>query len=203
MNDRLCIDLCSGLGGFSQAFVDAGWDVVRIDIERKFRPTIQADAGCLPLRDEVGPEIILASPPCEKFSVASLSHYWRPHRGHFVPRNREAEDALRLVRRIKDEIRRLAPKKWLMENPRGMLRSLTSDPTFTITLCQYGDFRMKPTDIWGNLDFGAKKCSTQDPCHERAPRGAKTGTQGLKDSAERAKMPYGLSQAVLEAVSQP
>ena len=31
MIENLCIDLCSGWGGFSEAFVKAGWNVVRIE----------------------------------------------------------------------------------------------------------------------------------------------------------------------------
>ena len=64
-------------------------------------------------------------------------------------------------------------------------------PRFTITYCQYGDTRMKPTDIWTNHpnpDF-LPACHNGDPCHVRAPRGAKTGTQGLKGSVERSRIP--------------
>ena len=32
-------------------------------------------------------------------------------------------------------------------------------------------------------------CKNGDKCHEAAPRGAKTGTQGLKNSKERARIP--------------
>ena len=46
----MILDLCSGLGGASQAFVDANDEVVRIDIDRGFKPTIQADVQYLPIR---------------------------------------------------------------------------------------------------------------------------------------------------------
>ena len=50
---------------------------------------------------------------------------------------------------------------------------------------------MKPTDIWTNhRNPGFKPpCHNGDPCHERAPRGSKKGTQGLKNSIERSKIP--------------
>ena len=194
---NLCIDLCSGLGGFSQAFVDAGWDVVRIDIDRKFRPTIQADAGMLPLKDGLSPDVLLASPPCQTFSVASMSHHWLKSG---VPKTQAAKDALVLVKNIMSEIKRLKAQKWLMENPRGMLRKLIQDPTTTITLCQYGDFRQKPTDLWGTIDLGWKRCSPSDSCHEPAPRGAHTGTQRIRSPETRASMKV-LSKPILEAVT--
>ena len=64
-------------------------------------------------------------------------------------------------------------------------------PRYTITYCQYGDNRMKPTDIWTNYPNPNFKpmCKNGDSCHEKAPRGSKTGIQGLKNSKERSKIP--------------
>ena len=61
----------------------------------------------------------------------------------------------------------------------------------TVTYCQYGDTRMKPTDIWTNHPDPQFKpaCHNGDPCHTRASRGAKTGTQGLDGAIERARIP--------------
>lgn len=93
------------------------------------------------------------------------------------------------------------PTLWLMENPRAMMRNLVP-PQYvreTVTWCQYGDMVMKPTDLWGNLlltRFDVRSCKNGDPCHEAAPRGAKTGTQGKKDAAARGKIPYGLALEV-------
>ena len=64
-------------------------------------------------------------------------------------------------------------------------------PRYTVTYCQYGDERMKPTDIWTNHPAPCFKprCKNGDPCHVSAPRGARTGTQGLKGSKERSVIP--------------
>lgn len=64
-------------------------------------------------------------------------------------------------------------------------------PRYTITYCQYGDTRMKPTDIWTNYPNPNFKpmCKNRDKCHVAAPRGSKTGTQGLQNSIERSKIP--------------
>lgn len=47
-------------------------------------------------------------------------------------------------------------------------------PRYTITYCQYGDTRMKPTDIWTNHPNPSFKppCSNGDSCHKPAPRGS-------------------------------
>jgi site-specific DNA-cytosine methylase len=194
---KLCLDLCSGLGGFSQAFKDApGWEVVTVDIDRSFKPVVQADASRLPFRDGLQPDVILASPPCEKFSVESVSRYWK--RGRPGP---EAERAGKLVRGILSEIERLQPVSWILENPDGMLKRIIGRPRWVITLCKYGARHQKRTALWGTVErFRAKKCHNGDPCHEPAPRGSRSGVQGLSSSAVRARMPLGLSKAVLDAV---
>ena len=60
---------------------------------------------------------------------------------------------------------------------------------------------MKPTDIWTNLDWKPKAmCKNGQPCHEAAPRGSKTGTQGLKNNYERSKIPYFLSREIIHTI---
>lgn len=73
-------------------------------------------------------------------------------------------------------------------------------PRYTVTYCQYGDTRMKPTDIWTNHPYPNFKppCHYGDPCHVPAPRGSKTGTQGLKNSAEKAIIPEKLCEYIVE-----
>jgi hypothetical protein len=50
----LCVDLCSGEEGFSQAFKE-DYEVVTVDVEKKFRPTICADVRHLPLKENLQP----------------------------------------------------------------------------------------------------------------------------------------------------
>lgn len=60
--------------------------------------------------------------------------------------------------------------------------------------------RMKPSDIWTNHPNPKflPMCKNGDPCHESAPRGSKTGTQGLKDSKERSKIPTKLCEHIVD-----
>ena len=73
-------------------------------------------------------------------------------------------------------------------------------PRYTDTYCKYGDERMKPTDIWTNHPNPKFKpmCKNGDPCHVAAPRGSKTGTQGLKGAAARAVIPHALCEHIAE-----
>lgn len=71
---------------------------------------------------------------------------------------------------------------------------------YTVTYCQYGCRYMKPTDIWTNHPSPMFKppCHNGDPCHEPAPRGAKTGLQGTLGKKDRARIPDGLCEHIVD-----
>lgn len=202
------LDMFSGLGGFSQAFKDRGHTVVTIDIEEKFKPDICVDimnVTSKELLEGYGEfDIILASPPCNCFSVASIYRHWNTDK---TIKGETELDAIRLVLHTIELIQALKPKYWVMENPTGMLRKVIGLPHYVISQCQYGRSIMKPTDLWGRLpdSFIAKKCKPGSSCHEKASRSAKAGVQGINNSFsnlgmrgkdERAKIAYGLSTAI-------
>ena len=100
------------------------------------------------------PDVIWASPPCTFFSVASIGHHW--NKDH-TPKTENALLGVRIVQKTLDIIQHfesLNPDvKWFIENPRGKLRKLSVVADLdraTVMYCQYGDMRMKPTDIWSN-----------------------------------------------------
>lgn len=191
------LDLFCGLKGWSQAFLDRGHTVTSIDLDASFHPTIVADIGKTTKEqlDFVYYDVILASPPCECFSVASIGSHWTGGKGRYIPKDFRTIESILLVLHTVQLIQQLQPKFWVLENPRGVLRHFLGIPKGTVTYCQYGEKRMKPTDLWGNIppSFNFRSCNNGDPCHERAPRGSRTGTQGLATPALRAKIPYQLS----------
>jgi hypothetical protein len=201
------LDLFSGLKGWSAAFIDRGHEVVSVDIEGDFMPSLLADVCKLYVdRDELKVrtiissdfDVVLASPPCNHFSVASISKNWSGGKEAYIPKTFETAQAIYLVQYTLQLIHDINPVFWILENPMGVLRKLSFMQKYDhklVTYCQYGERRMKPTDLWGKFppSFVARRCKNGDSCHERAPRGAKTGTQGIKSAALRAKIPYQLS----------
>jgi len=151
------------------------------------------------------PDVVWASPPCTGFSVASISHHWKGGKKAYIPKSDTSRLGIKLVKKtieIIEHYKKLNPKLiWYIENPRGVLRKLDfmqDLPRHTVTYCQYGDKRMKPTDIWTNSNWKPRPmCKNGDPCHVSAPRGSKTGTQGLKGAYERSIIPPKLCYEVL------
>jgi site-specific DNA-cytosine methylase len=153
------------------------------------------------------PDMIWASPPCTSFSVASIGRHWVKGE-EFTPKTEAAEHGVRLLEATLDiieEFQSLNPDLvYFVENPRGKMRKaphLALHPRHTVTYCQYGDTRMKPTDIWSNSLVWVSRlpCKNGDTCHVAAPRGSQTGTQGIKGNYERSKIPQELCREVILA----
>lgn len=155
------------------------------------------------------PDVIWASPPCTTYSIAGISH----HRNNQIPKSEFAFKSDKLVKKVLELID-YYNCMYYIENPVGMLRKMTfmlNIPRATVTYCSYGDNRMKPTDIWSNninslfnpngwkprpkCFNGNRKCH-----HEPAPRGSKTGTQGLKNNYERSKIPALLCKEIIKSI---
>lgn len=222
---NLCVDLFSGLGGFSAAFEDASdWEVFTVDLDPddRFNPDLTADIMDLSPTDllaEIPPEpcqsgagdtfVILASPPCTEFSIAA-SRYEKIVDGE--PQTPEAKDAVALVYHTLGLIKGLNPDYWFLENPRGYLRHIIGEPTGWISYCQYGRDYMKPTELWGEhpRSFEYRQCPPNGGCHVYNTDWAQGGDGNMStnpafpnDPAKRAKVPYELSKCILEAVESP
>jgi hypothetical protein len=205
MSEYRALDLFCGLGGFSSAFDDSDrWTVTTVDIEARFDPDIQADVFDLrPSEFDAEFDVVLASPPCTQFSMAA-SRYERIVDSE--PQTPDAQDAVALVYHTLGLIRGLSPSFWMLENPQGYLRQIIGKPAGRVTYCQYGADWMKPTDLWGDHPPGLSYlvCSYGDGCHtgntdqEHGGLG-NCNVSGTRDPAERAKVPYDLSDAVREA----
>ena len=200
----LVIDLFAGLKGWSEPYTtDTRWTVFTVDNDPQFNSTLTADILSLTPDDFPDtPTVILASPPCTWFSVMRIGKNWtHDHQ----PKTDKARYGMELVNHTLHLINELQPLYWVIENPRAKLRRLPmmlNLPRHTVTYCQYGESRMKPTDLWGGFPstfLPHDICANGDSCHTPAPRGSRTGTQGM-DPAESAKIPFGIANDMRLAI---
>ncbi len=195
------LELFSGTESFSKVARARGHQTITVDNNFMFKPDIQCDILNLKFTKEFNDiDVIWASPPCQCFSVASIGSSWI---GNYHPKRVETALAMAYVLKTLLIIKELKPKFWFIENPRGVLRKMGFMEGLhrnTVTYCQYGDERMKPTDIWTNCKSWKPKpmCKNGSPCHVAAPRGSKTGTQGRKNSVDRSKIPEELCEEIIK-----
>ena len=108
----LMLDLFAGLKGASRAMAERGWEVVTLEIDGSFKPTICQDITGWSWNGP-RPDLVWASPPCQEFSKASLPRSWACNRNHPpVP-------DVRLMLEAKRVIEECNPRYWVIENVRG------------------------------------------------------------------------------------
>lgn len=139
--------------------------------------------------------------------MASIGRHWHATGGGInvpVPKTAAAAHGMAIAMRTVELIDKFQPTYFFIENPRGMLRKMLFMQGFkrhTVTYCQYGDFRQKPTDIWTNCDEWVPRppCKPGASCHVAAPRGSRTGTQGMGDKIVKAVIPHELCVEIMTA----
>jgi hypothetical protein len=184
------LDLCSGLGGASEAFLLAGWDVVRIENNPLLSDVPNTEIrDILELREpyHFGEpfDLIWASPPCREFSNA----YHAP--GPKAKREGKAfEPDLRILNKCIEIIEYLEPKDWVIENVAGAIKIFTESlgPPRQI---------VGPFFLWGIFPFlemnGNWSHSKED--------GAPWSTDPLR-SNKRGKIPLEVSTQLLRSLTQ-
>ena len=203
------LELFAGKRSVGKAFEEKGHEVFSVEWDRSFENIdLYKDIYELSAKeilDKFGkPDVIWASPDCSSYSIAAISHHRkREENGNLAPVSEYAKFCDRVNQHTLNLIMTLSPKYWFIENPRGGMRKMDfmhGLPRYTVTYCQYGDTRMKPTDIWTNHPDPKFKlmCKKGDPCHEKAPRGSRTGTQGLNGSKERSVIPVELCRHIVK-----
>lgn len=204
------LELFAGTRSIGKAFEARGHEVYSVEWDKRFENIdLYADIGTLTAKDILynfgRPDVIWASPDCTSYSIAGISHHRRKNEktGNLDPVSDYAKFCDKVNIHVLELIKELDPKYWFIENPRGGLRNMLfmqGLPRYTVTYCQYGDKRMKPTDIWTNCPNPEFKppCKNGDSCHVSAPRGARTGTQGLKGSIERSRIPQKLCEHIVK-----
>lgn len=210
------LELFAGSRSIGKVAELRGHEVFSIDVKPFEGIDLVKDINTLNLNDvPFIPDVIFSGTPCTTYSLAAGSTH---RHDYYLPKTEFAylcDEMNTRVNGLINEWIKLNPSLiWFIENPRGMLRKMPfmqGLPRTTVWYCRYNDIRAKPTDIWsnniGNPLFNPTGWFPRPECwngntkchHESAPRGSKTGTQGLKGNYERSIYPPELCEEIIEA----
>jgi site-specific DNA-cytosine methylase len=173
------LDLFCGLGGWSRAFHEAGYQCTGIDIKNLDYPGHFIKADINEWIPDQSYDIILASPPCNEFS---LSKKW----GHGTQDERQGLD---LVYRTFYLIQLIKPRFFIVENVKGLAEFLPP-PTDIIKYNRHKNG--KAAYLWSNIG----KLGFLDKMIDK-----KIDINNDTKSS-RALIPYPLSKAVLDKIKK-
>lgn len=144
MSKGTILSLCDYTGSWPQPYLDAGYDVIQIDIKH--------GSDVLELATDISdlPAIrgILAAPPCTDFSVSG-AQYWQTK-----DKNGRTDQSIAIVRACLSIITQVKPVWWALENPVGRIAKLVPElgkPAFKFDPCDFGDPYTKRTYLWGRF----------------------------------------------------
>lgn len=209
------VELFAGTQSFSKVARELGYETFCVDSNSNFDNDMTEEVSFNLIQNSdlnnkiKDAYIIWMSPPCTTFSMAAGNTHWNADR---TPKTKDAEIGKELLE-VCFSIAQFCinnNKIFFIENPRARARwFLPVEWRKTAWYCQYGDTRAKPTDIWTNLKnwkpktcHNYKKGQPKHCHHEAAPRGSKTGTQGLKGNMERSVIPPALFHEIFEVIKQ-
>lgn len=169
------LELFAGTRSIGKAFEAKGHEVYSVEWNKDFEDIdLYADISTVTAEQiikEFGrPDVIWASPDCTTFSIAAISHHRKKDTitGNLDAVSDYAKFCDKVDQHVLQLIKELKPKYYFIENPRGGMRKMTwmrELPRYTVTYCQYGDTRMKPTDIWTNHSFWTYQTAMMMKCH--------------------------------------
>ena len=154
-NQIKVLSLFSGTKSISKECILRNWEVISVDIEKKFNPSILTDIMTwdYTIYEPGHFDIITASPVCLWWSILRRSN---------IGRFGITSDTLRadidtygkpMVNKVFEIIDYFKPKYWWIENPQtGLMKTyITDKPYYDVDYCRYGFEYRKRTRFWTNI----------------------------------------------------
>ncbi len=179
---KTILSLCDYSGSWSQPYADAGYNVIRIDLQ-----TDGTDARLMRLPD-YSVHGILAAPPCTVFALSG--NRWKRTDAEMVEGLSIVDACVRLAWALK-------PEWWALENPVGKLKHWLGEPAMRFHPCDYGDPYTKRTALWGEFNTHLTRTPV-DPV-DGSKMWARYGGKSTVTKNARSQTPMGFARAFFEA----
>src|ERR1035437_7031363 len=126
----ILLELFSGQGTISKAFVTRGGEAFRVDWSQKIEAELHTDVSKLTVNDIIKlcgkvPDVVWASPQCTTYSIATHRH--RTLKEGLQPKTdlaRHDDQVNQALWRLIDKLVARGTKYYFVENPRGRMRHM-------------------------------------------------------------------------------
>lgn len=211
MRNRIILSLCDLTGTWSKPYLDRGYTVLRVDIQRN----VDQDLRLLEYGGKKGSSLgswapgeihgIIAQPPCTDFTNAG-ARWWK------AKGTEKLLFSLSLVDACLRAVAIYQPKWWVMENPAGRLKRYLGRSKHSFHPWHYAGYREKEGDtvpktdrytkltcLWGNFTMPERKALPIIIGSTEMPAKGSSWIHRLGPSDERANLrsmsPEGFSTA--------
>jgi hypothetical protein len=178
--------LCDFSGSWSAPYAEAGYEVVRIDLQH---------GGDVRLLKFPGPvHGILAAPPCRVFCRPGARLWEEWGEAELLEGLSIVDACLRLVAVCR-------PVWWALENPPGRLDKWLGPPALSFHPWQYGDPYTKHTYLWGRFNKPLRSPVEPEKYPDYLPPGRRDRTSRMSSSwrNQRSETPQGFAKAFFTA----
>lgn len=172
---KVILSLCDLTGTWSQPYVDAGYEVRRVDLQAGLDARLLCFQG--PIHG------ILAAPPCTMFAVSGA---------RWARTDDEMREALAVVDACLRFVAVCHPRWWALENPVGTLGRWLGPPRYYFNPCDHGDPYTKKTCLWG--DFTVPERAPVEPT-EGSKMWRDYGGKSMRTKNARSATPPGFARA--------
>lgn len=176
---KTVVSLCDFTGNWSQPYADAGYAVVRVDLQAG------QDVRLLEYLGEA--HGVLAAPPCTVFAASGAR--WTRSPEEMMAGLAVVDACLRIVAACR-------PRWWALENPVGKLSRYLGPPRLYFQPSEYGDRYTKRTCLWGDFTPPPKQPTTPT---EGSKMWAGFGGKSQRTKNARSATPMGFARAFFEA----
>ena len=180
--ERTILSLCDYTGTWSKPYKDAGYNVIRVDIQ-----TDGTDVRLMKLPD-TPIHGVLAAPPCTVFALSG--NRWKRSDEEMIQGLSVVDACVRVAYAVK-------PAWWVLENPVGKLKHYLGKPAMYFQPCDYGDPYTKRTALWG--EFNTDLATSPVEPTEGSKMWAQYGGKSMRTKNARSATPLGFARAFFEA----
>lgn len=195
-----CISLYDRTGNWSRPYEEAGWRVIRIDIQHGI-DILEWDYEAI--EQGGGSKVILIAQPCDMYALSGARH--------FEAKDKDGRTAYHqlLVSKTRKIVKYFNPFAWALEQPKTRIHKLNGwigqRPKFVFDPCDFAGYDPVPDnsrynkETWLFGKFNDPISKRMEPIYKENPGWKNLGGKSIETKNARSVTPLGFAYAFYQA----